>query len=160
MSVKTALYNYLDRQANKEPNDPRRRNKTPEADLQAKIIKNGKKDDFKLYITDSSARWSGEAEAYVSEKYESGMSDLTGDRDGLACYVEVKAPGKRYTLKMHQREFLLKKIDRGCFAVCVDSYELLVETWVKWRQKGNYKEVLKRALPKPPISRDDNKPLF
>lgn len=162
MSAKDAFYSYLDKHAkqNKDSDKPRRKNKTPEADLQGEIILKGRRDDFKFYITDSSARWSNEAEAYISEKYESGMSDLTGDRDGLACYIEVKAPGRISTLKMHQREFLLKKIDRGCFACCVDSYELVLETWIKWRQKGNYKEVLKRALPKVSVCRDNDEPLF
>jgi len=161
MSVKSALYNYIDRQAKKEANDkPKRKNKTPEYDLQAEIIKTAKKDGFKFYITDSSARWSYEKEGYVSETFESGMSDLTGDRDGLACYIEIKAPGKRSTLKPHQREFLMRKIGRGCFACCVDSYELITETWDKWRQSGNYSMVLIKCLPREPVSRDKDDDLF
>lgn len=162
MSARNALYNYLDKHAreNKGLAKPRRKNKTPEDDLRKKIIITCKKDGFKLYITDSKARWSNEADGYISEKYDKGMSDVSGDKEGIACYVEIKAPGKLSTLKPHQREFLLEKIRRGCFAVCVDSYELLYNTWLEWFNRGKYKNILINALPREPISRDANKPLF
>lgn len=161
MSAKSALFKYLDKHARQNhQTGPKRKNKTPEKDLQKKIILMGRKDGFDLYITDSSAKWNADLGTYVSDKFASGMSDLTGDRDGLACYVEVKAPGRRSTLKPHQRQFLLDKIERRCFACCVDSYEDIVTLWNKWRQKGNYKQVLIEALPKEPVSRDDDKPLF
>jgi hypothetical protein len=160
MSAKSALYKYLDKHAREnQDKKPRRKNKTPEADLQKEIIINARKDGFEFYITDSSAKWNEEAQAYISDKFAEGMSDLTGDRDGIACYVEVKAPGKRSTLKEHQREFLIEKINRGCFAMCADSYEDIVITWNKWRQKGNYKQYLIDCLPKSKII-DDGKPLF
>jgi len=57
-----------------------------------------------------------------------GFSDIVGNlQGGRALYLELKAPGRRNTLKDHQREFLIEKIKSGAFAACVDSVKLLSE---------------------------------
>lgn len=161
MSAEKALYKYMSKQAKQSLRDmkPKRRNKKPENAAQADIVKRGRRDGFELYITDSSAKWNSEAQAYVSDVFEKGMSDLTGDKDAVPCYVEVKAPGKRSTLKEHQRQFLIRKINRGCFVCCSDRYEHLIKLWNKWRLSGKDSKILMADLPASKI-KDDKGPLF
>jgi hypothetical protein len=65
---------------------------------------------------------------------DAGFADCVGVTPyfGVAAYIELKAPGRRSTLKPHQRDFLLGKISMGAFAVCIDSVELLSETYNEW----------------------------
>lgn len=156
--VKASLLNYLDREAKKRERElkPSRKNKAPEKDLVSEILKQCKKFGFDLYVTDSAAKWDNQAERYVANEFASGMSDLSGDRGGIACYIEIKAPGKRVTLKENQRDFLIRKINRGCFAMCADSWRSIPEIFARWQIEGCSKYFLKNHLPPRRKSRKKN----
>lgn len=90
-----------------------------------------------------------------------GHSDIAGnDKHGRGVYIECKAPGKRATLKAHQREFLEKRISLGCFAACADSAEYVSELYHKFQQVGltEQKRLLLESLPK--SRKDDEGELF
>lgn len=89
---------------------------------------------FKCDVVESKAVWSKAAGDYLSGQARAGFSDLVGVTPyfGVACYIELKAPGKRSTLKPHQRDFLIGKIEAGAFGVCVDSVELLESLYSAW----------------------------
>jgi hypothetical protein len=84
----------------------------------------------------------------------------------MAVFIELKAKGRRSALRENQREFLIEKINTGCFAVVVDSLELLENQWERFcllkkrRQYQMAKDFLFTALPKKKDSLDDSEPLF
>ena len=87
--------------------------------------------------------------------YKNGLEfrSLGCTPDGFCAAVEFKAPGKRGTLKPHQREFLIEKIKRGAFAVCVDSVECLEFIWTQFDRLRRHdvesaKQLLFNNLPK------------
>ena len=159
--VRSSLMNFLDKEAKQRDREgkPTRRNKTPEKDLQSEILKDCKKHGFELYITDNSAKWDNDAGRYViSTDFESGMSDLTGDREGKPCYIELKAPGQRATLRDHQRAFLTRKIDRGCFAIAADSWGMILRVFAGWQMENFSKHFLKNHLPSKRKQKKSQKP--
>lgn len=69
----------------------------------------------------------------VDTKITPGHSDIVAtDKYGFSCHIEVKAKGKRSTLKEHQKEFLKHKILNNGFAVCADSSEYLDRAYREW----------------------------
>jgi hypothetical protein len=91
-----------------------------------------------LSVIDSKAIYSKFKEAY-SKNYcvPEGAPDLWGnDSNGVAVFLELKAPGKLKTLRASQRLFLERKIEQGCFAACVDSPKHLFELYVEFRKSG------------------------
>ena len=156
--VKASLMSYLDRDAKKREREgkPTKKNNSPEKTVQDEILAQCKRHGFELYVTDNAAKWNSRVGRYVvSTDFESGMSDLTGDREGRTCYIEVKAPRKRSTLKDHQRAFLERKIDRGCFAIVADDWQMVLRTFASWQMENFSKHFLRNHLP---TKRKQNKP--
>lgn len=114
-----------------------------------------KDNDFSCHVIEAKATYNPKAGAYVSAPVIAGMPDVIGcTPDGSACFIELKAPGRLNTLKPHQRAFLLKKLEYGCFAVVVDSVELLSKLYSEWLQGAD----MFRHLPKEkarPFKEDD-----
>jgi len=83
----------------------------------------------------------------------SGMSDIVGcSGDGVSVWVELKSKGRRKTLRPGQHEFLLRKIGCHCFAVCVDSVEMLATVWDEYQNIESRQDrvrFLKNHLPIP-----------
>lgn len=91
-----------------------------------------------LSVIDSSAKYSKTLERYREGVTESGFSDLCGnDQEGRAVFVELKAPGKLRAIRAEQIRFLERKARSGCFAVCVDSGQLLFDLYVQWKIEGS-----------------------
>jgi hypothetical protein len=90
-------------------------------------------------VIESKATYSKNLERYTKSKAAPvGMADLVGnDANGVAVFIELKAPGKVENLRPEQRAFLLRKIQSGCFAVAVDDPELLFSLYVRWRKEGS-----------------------
>ena len=83
-----------------------------------------------------------------SKVSEIGYSDSSGNVGALAVYVEFKAKGSLRNLSENQYRFLYRKIMQGCFAVCVDSSELLDSLWRRWKAAGlKKKDLLLEVLP-------------
>lgn len=111
----------------------RGKNKTPEKDLQREIMKWLDDNKFSCHVVESKAVYSVAAGQYVRGQTVAGMPDIVGcDLIGTGVFIELKAKGRRGTLKEHQRQFLEEKIAKGAFAICCDSVEYLDENYRKW----------------------------
>lgn len=99
-------------------------------------------------VIDSKAVFSQNLGRYTQSKAAPvGFPDIVGNSsDGRAVFIEAKAKGKLHTLRPEQKKFLLRKLDAGCFAVCVDSADSLFGLFVRFRQDGP--EFLKAVLEK------------
>lgn len=169
MSAKDALDRYYKKQAKsaeRAMKNPRKKNARPEWELTKKPCKKWfEQKGWRMHIVESKAVFSQDSQRYVTGQLEAGFSDSVGAApNGLAAFVEFKAPGKRSTLAEHQRDFLIDKIEIGCFGVCVDSVECLEAAWILFcqrRKAGGVKagiQFLMEHLPKKSVPRQSSQP--
>ena len=161
--------NYLDKQLAKETKvlEPKKKNQKPEKETEKECLKWLKTNNFSISVVDSAAVYSSSRGGYKKGDTESGFSDLVGnDWLGRACFVELKARGKRKNLSPDQYTFLKSKIQSNCFAISTDTYEYLRDTykeWASYADVGNFRmaqRYLHDQLPIPAKMKDDGKPLF
>lgn len=132
MSAKTALHKYLEKQLKKDGKVPRK-NQKPEKDVEAEVMTWLSANQFDCHVVESKAVYSYSAGRYLHGQTNPGFSDIVGnDANGMAVFIELKAKGRRSTLRQKQKAFLKKKIASNCFAVVVDSAELLATTYKEW----------------------------
>jgi hypothetical protein len=144
------------------PKKRRTKNAKPEFELKKLVMKWLINNGFNCNVVESKAVFSAAAGGYIRGQTDAGFSDLVGvcPYAGIACFIELKAPGKRATLKEHQRKFLLDKATWFSFSVCVDSVELLestYRTWVSMVSRGQVQEArtyLIQSLPVASASKD------
>lgn len=134
-STLKALNRFCDREA-KRASRPSRKNNKPEFELKKKFIAWLDVNCFECDVVESKGVYNFAAGRYDHGQTKAGFSDIVGvtPYHGVACFIELKAPGKRGTLKSHQRDFLMRKIRREAFAVCTDSIEHFVEIYEVWRR--------------------------
>lgn len=139
-STKKALEKFLTRESK-----PKRVTKNGRPEFEFKKIAKAwlEANGFSINVVESKAVWSNAAGGYVRGQTDAGFSDIVGVTPvrGVACFIELKAPGKRGTLKPHQRDFLLEKINKHAFAICTDSIEHMKNTFQVWRhvvESGEY----------------------
>lgn len=162
MSVKSALERYYAKQIKTEAK-PRRKNQRPEFEFKKIAKKWLEEKGFSINVVESKAVYSESSGRYISGQTDSGFSDIVGVTPlrGVACYIELKAPGSRARLKEHQRQFLISKIDRFAFAVCTDSIhhlETRYNLWANLYDMGMYMEAknfLLKDLPKSSLKDTD-----
>ena len=130
MSAKSALLNYHARIWTSEKRSQSRRGKKndkPEKVLEKSVLSWALLNGLNLHVIESKAVYSASAGRYLRGQAEAGLPDLIGNIQGLSAWIELKAKGRRGTLKEHQRLFLIRKIEQGCFACCIDSVDQLAE---------------------------------
>lgn len=67
----------------------------------------------------------------VTRGHRNGVPDIEGRfSDGIAFYIEAKAPGKKATAD--QKLFIEEARADGCFAICVDNIDELKVAWDYW----------------------------
>lgn len=139
---------------------------SPEKDLEKEVLVWLRANGFHVNVIEAKAVYNRKLDRYVAQTVSPGFVDIAGnDKTGLGTFIELKAPGRRSTLRENQREFLLQKIETGCFAVCIDSVNLLESQYLRFtelRQKQQFefsKDFLRAALPKKKDEKDDG-PLF
>ena len=143
---------------------PKRSNAKPEFELRKQVMRWLEANNFSCDVVESKAVYSQAAGSYVRGQAVAGFSDIVGvcSFGGAACYIELKAPGRRATLKDHQRDFLMHKMHVYAFAVCIDSVEDLADVysrWLRFYRLGQLQEarsLLMRHLPKPKGSQELN----
>lgn len=109
--------------------EQRPKRKKPEKNTEKEVLLWGKENNVLLHVIEAST-WNGRSHSFGDAKAEAGFSDLVGNTEqGLACYIELKAEGRRSTLSDKQRVFLEAKIAQMCFAVVVDSRKRLEQYW-------------------------------
>lgn len=110
----------------------------PEKIVEAEIRSWGARNGFDLTVVDTSAVWNPQAGRYISRQASESLPDLIGNHGPLSVWIELKAPGSRSAINsrknLHQREFLIRKIKQGCFAVVTDSVSHIEDVWLRFRR--------------------------
>lgn len=123
----------------------------PEKDVEKFCLEWARNQGWNVNIYEAKSTWNESLGRYINQSIIPGHPDMAGNTDfGLAAYVELKAPGKRSTIRLAQWEFLVAKIETGCFAVCVDSAQALEIYWNGFKAANNKKQFLLNVLPKKP----------
>ena len=85
---------------------------------------------FSVNVVESKAVFNAQAGRYIRGQADQGFADCVGCfNNGLAVFIEFKAPGRLATLRPAQKAFLREKIDCGAFAVVADGVDRLKEAW-------------------------------
>lgn len=131
------------------PKKPRKKsNGSPEGKLVLELKRHLQSLGWSMSVIESKAVYNKEAGRYMSGKAEIGYPDLSGNTpDGIAVFIEVKAKGRRGAIRPDQREFLLKKIETNCFAICTDSIEHIDRVFNEWVITPLRKHLLLADLP-------------
>ena len=162
MSAKQALFNYYKKENEKllRKQKPNNKNKQPEKEVVKSIVNWLKINNFDIHVIEAKNTYNSYAGAYVKGPVEPGYSDISGnDINGLACWIEVKAKGKRSNLSLVQKMFLERKINSNCFAVVVDCIEKLNEyynTWIDFKKNRKHNEAKKYLLNLLPKKKKEN----
>lgn len=157
--VKKALAKFEAKNSPKTQAKPRKKSTKPEKALEKLICRWLRLNGFICNVVESRAVYNPKANRYINGQTHSGFSDIVGsDKNGISVYIELKAPGRLRDLKPHQYDFLLARLESNCFAVCVDSVEMLSEIYGKWCDlKEDYaskRAYLKQVLRKPILKGD------
>lgn len=131
--VQDALQNFYSKELKKDSPSKKRKNKAPEKQVVKAILTWGNDNGFDLDVIEASTFDRYKVSMAHDTKVVAGYSDISGnDRFGLACYIEVKAPGRRSTLRESQRFFLERKISSGAFACVTDNISHLHNLYHQW----------------------------
>lgn len=100
---------------------------------------------WSLDVYDSKGSYSETRGQYARNTgIKTGHPDLAGsDNLGRAVYLELKKAGQASKCRLEQHQFLSRKIESNCFAMVVDSVQVLettYHTWLKLRNEGKEKE--------------------
>lgn len=182
-SPQDALNKFYNKQLTKNVKKKTRKNKKPELEVEKAVTKWLRSNGFSCDVVDASTYDAGSGGKFQDVKITAGFTDIVGaDRFGFACYIELKAAGKRSALKDHQREFITAKIHNNAFACVTDGVEHLSDLYNRWlitklKQKEfvmlkpltvsqitmdqeRAKQILLLDLPKKRKTKSDNQPLF
>lgn len=142
-AVKRSIEKYILKQTVKTTG-VRRKNKKPEKEVEKKVMAWLKTNGFSCHVVEAKATWSKASNCYKSQLVAPGFPDICGcSANGLSVWIELKAPGKGRRPRVEQYEFLMDKIEKNCFAVCVDSVEILEKLW---RDFCDYKTKVARIM--------------
>lgn len=126
----------------------KKQNKSPEKLLEKQVLLWCRSKGWKVHVVEAKAVYSLAAGRYLNSQIAPGFSDIIGVMDnGIFVAIELKAFGRRSTLRNNQRAFLEDCINHFGFGVCVDRVELLQEYYDTW-SKSPSKEYLISVLPK------------
>lgn len=155
MSAKLALDKFSRRHAGiKRQRQKNEKRQSPEKEVEKEVIEWCRKRGFDVSVVESKAVFSRSAQRYLRGQTEAGFSDIAGCDDcGRAVFIELKARGKKNTIRPAQVEFLLRKIRLGAFGVCVDSVDCLNDFYINWsilkkESEEKAKNYLLSVLPK------------
>lgn len=159
--VDNALTRFYKKELSKTERRTKRKakNNKPEFDFK-KVAKDWLYNNgFSVNVVESKAVWNHQAGAFIRGQTDAGFSDIVGVTPvlGVACFIELKAPGKRSTLKDHQRDFLIEKIDKMAFSACTDSINHLESLFNKWKElflSGLYMEAKNLLLKDLPVKKE------
>jgi len=165
-SVKKALDKYLAKEAKKSIPKPKKNNKKPEQEVVKKVLSWCNSNGLSVNEIEAKAVYNERVGHYIRGQVAPGYPDISGNTSyGVAVYIEVKSKGRRSTLKPHQQNFLIDKINTHCFAVCIDDIDALqfqYHTWWELYKVSRYKDAqdfLLNMLPKAKKKRSKKEPL-
>lgn len=150
--VQASVEKFSQKQLPKE----KRTNNDPENQVVGEMLDYLRSINCSVHVFEAKSTYSPEMQRYISQSITPGHPDIAGNfPNGLAIYVEAKAPSKLKTLRPKQYDFLVNKISTNCFAVCVDSVSLLEKHIEEFRKSDNRKKYLLSVLPEPYKSKTD-----
>jgi hypothetical protein len=152
-SVMRAIERFEERQLKEAAHVPKRKNDKPEQRVVRQICAWLKSNGFSYNVVEAKATFDPDKRRYTTGQVSSGFSDIVAvSPDGYACFLEIKANGRRGSLKEHQRAFLLDKISCNAFAGVFDSVERLSRAYNMFsdlRRAGrNAQNYLQEMMPK------------
>lgn len=122
---------------------PKRKNDKPEKRVETEVMHWLNTRGFSCHVVESKAVFNRKAMAYISGQTVKGMTDIIGcTPEGIAVFIELKAPGKRSSLKTHQRMFIEEKIEKGCLAGVVDGAGSMEMLYAHFMNSKDLKEIL------------------
>lgn len=130
--VERAVTGFYQRQE-KKLKPASRKNQKPEKKTEKECLEWMRANQFDVQIVEAKAVFNPKRGRFISQAVRAGTVDCIGnDPNGFAVFVEFKAPGRLSTLRAAQKEFLLKKIQKGAFACVTDSAPRLAEIYRQW----------------------------
>lgn len=129
------------------------RNSGPEKLVEIEVLTWAEYMGFDLSVVDTAAVWNPMAGRYLRRQASESLPDLIGNYQSLSVWIELKAPGCRSSVngkkQRHQRAFITRKINQGCFAVVTDGVVHLAAIWSKFKaaQPFDRKHILIADLP-------------
>jgi hypothetical protein len=163
--VKSAIENYYKRELSAQNTAPRKNNK-PEEPVVIDCLKWLKQNGFHVQRVESKAVKNHLTGNWSNPQIQPGTPDIIGNSpEGIGVFVEVKAPGKRSSVRVSQYKYLSEKLKINCFVAVVDSAKYLETMYKHWCHLrlgclDSAKQYLERALPIPPELREDTSSLF
>ena len=107
--------------------------KKPEKIVEAEVMTWLNLNGFSCDVIESKAVYSKGAGRYLAGMTVAGMTDIVGvDPIGRACFIELKAKGKRNNISIAQYVFMMGKIEKYAFALVVDSASSLEHYYKKF----------------------------
>lgn len=140
-----------------------RKNKKPEKEVEREVLNWCRLAGWSVDVVESKAVWSRSAKRFLKGQTRAGFADIVGiTDDGLFVAIELKAPGRRGTIRQSQYDYLSGIICKNGFAVVVDSAELLQTYSAKFQslQGEKRKGYLLSILPIPREMEVDSTPIF
>jgi hypothetical protein len=116
------------------------RNTGPEKLVELEVLGWANRVGFDLSVVDTAAVWNPMAGRYLRRQASESLPDLIGNYGPISVWIELKARGRRAAINQqrHQREFLVRKIKQGCFAVVTDGEAHMAEIWRKYKAASEF----------------------
>lgn len=131
--AKFALERYLKRQLRGNKRAKREKNESPEKAVEKEVVRWLASAGFCVSVVESKAVYSPSAGRYLRGQTEPGFTDICGvTPTGIGCFIELKAPGRKSTIRPAQVDFIQRKIKKNAFACCVDSFTDLADVYRTW----------------------------
>lgn len=112
-----------------------RKNDKPEKRLQTDALHWMRTKGWSVNVFEAKSTYDPSRGRYISQSMKAGTLDIGGSTsEGIACVIELKAPGKLSTLRDNQRKTLHEKINSNNFACVVDSVHRLETMYTEWRR--------------------------
>lgn len=147
--IQAALHRHAMRTMPKPIKKRKKTNSNPEGEFVLKLKAHIEKTyGWSIDIVEAKGVYNEEAGRYLHGKTRPGFPDMVGNMlDGTSVWIEAKAPGKRKTISIEQRDFLIEKIDQNCFGICCDSILYFEKVLREWKQSNCKKAYLLKELP-------------
>lgn len=150
--AKSRILAAIDKFSQKNDGLPKKQRKKTNNNVEGPVvleIKNHLKSiGWSIDVIEAKGVFNEEAGAYLHGKTRPGYSDISGNLpNGIACYIEVKSPGKRSTMRPDQETFLVEKISTNAFAIVADSVQYVMRVFGQWQKAENKKAYLLKELP-------------
>lgn len=128
--IRKIVENYCDREQRKYT-PKKKKNSKPELEVEKALAEHWRKEGFFMKKYESKAVLINGV--WRQPALSKGTPDWMGcSPDGVYVVSEVKAPGRRSTLRIEQRDFLVEVIKRGGFGICCDSVEYFKKHYKYW----------------------------